>query len=69
MPKGGEIEPIYPLLGKALRAMRRGKGWSQERLGEYILQTRSSIANIETGKQRLGLADLLILLGALTEET
>lgn len=48
-------EPFYHDLGRKLAQLREGQGLSQARLGRMLnpqLQ-RASIANIETGKQRV----------------
>lgn len=51
----GEIEPFYAELGARIQILRDRRGLSQERLGRLLSPsvTRTSIANIEAGKQRL----------------
>lgn len=59
------VEPEYAVFGKILRKHRLGKKLSQEQLAALTDLTRTSIANIETGKQRVMLRDALILSGTL----
>jgi transcriptional regulator with XRE-family HTH domain len=49
------IEPFYVALGRRIFDLRVRKGWTQQQLGERLAppQGRASIANIETGKQRV----------------
>lgn len=44
-------EPFYAELGKRLRRARKMAGCSQARLANYVGMSRSSIANIESGRQ------------------
>jgi transcriptional regulator with XRE-family HTH domain len=44
---------LYHALGKAIAAKRRTKGMSQAALGTHVGLTRASIANIETGRQKV----------------
>jgi len=57
------IEPFYIDLGRRILDMRRKRGITQEKLGSLLdpPSTRASIANIETGKQRV-LAHTLVQL-------
>lgn len=48
-----EREPIYRLLGKAIRAKRRANDWHQEKLAGMLGISRATLASIETGRQRL----------------
>lgn len=48
-----EIEPIYQRMGAAVRELRLEAGWTQEDLACQIGLTRTSITNIEVGRQRL----------------
>ena len=57
------IEGIYPKLGRRIQQLRVGRHFTQEQLGAQLQPpvTRASIANIETGKQRLLVHTLLQL--------
>jgi DNA-binding XRE family transcriptional regulator len=57
------IEPFYVELGQRISEMRRLRGMSQEKVATALMPpaTRASIANIESGKQRV-LAHTLIQL-------
>src|SRR6266478_1869055 len=50
-----KIEPFYRELGRRIRERRMKKHLTQEKLGELLdpQVTRASIANIETGTQRV----------------
>lgn len=48
-----EIEPIYQRMGEVVRDLRHEAGWTQEDLACQIGLTRTSITNIEVGRQRL----------------
>jgi transcriptional regulator with XRE-family HTH domain len=58
-------EPFYSALGKRISEVRERRGLSQARLGEMLKPpvTRGSIANVESGKQRV-LAHTLVDLAA-----
>lgn len=49
------VEPVYPRLGQWLSTLRKRKQLSQQALAERLAPplTRASIANIESGRQRL----------------
>jgi transcriptional regulator with XRE-family HTH domain len=49
------IQPFYRELGRNIRERRTKKGMTQEELGQLLdpQVTRASIANIETGAQRV----------------
>ena len=55
------IEGIYPQLGRRIRQLRVGRQFTQEQLGARLEPpvTRASIANLESGKQRLLVHTLL----------
>ena len=57
------IEGIYPELGRRIQQLRVGRHFTQEQLGAQLQPpvTRASIANIESGKQRLLVHTLLQL--------
>jgi transcriptional regulator with XRE-family HTH domain len=60
-------EEFYVLLGNRVRTFRQQKGLTQEQLGSRLTptMTRASVANIETGKQRVLTHTLIQLSGAL----
>ena len=60
-------EEFYVLLGNRIRTFRQQTGLTQEQLGNRLTptMTRASVANIETGKQRVLAHTLLQLSGAL----
>lgn len=56
------IEPCYPQIGTAIRALRRHRGLSQQDLVEILgYQRVSSISDIEHGRARLQVHQLLAL--------
>jgi transcriptional regulator with XRE-family HTH domain len=57
------IEPFYIEVGQRIQDLRSQRGLTQEDLGRSLVPrvTRASIANIETGKQRM-LAHTLVQL-------
>lgn len=46
------LEQIYRTIGERIRTRRTELGFSQTQLGQKVSLTRSSIANIEAGRQR-----------------
>jgi transcriptional regulator with XRE-family HTH domain len=52
------IEPCYRQFGAKVEQMRTLLGWTQLDLSKRVGLTRGSIANIETGRQRVLLADV-----------
>lgn len=52
------IEPVYRLFGAKLEQLRTILGWNQQDLANKVMMSRVSIANIETGRQRILLADV-----------
>ncbi|AZN40402.1 helix-turn-helix transcriptional regulator [Paenibacillus albus] len=58
-------QTMYTILGQRIKLLREKTNWTQDTLGERVGLTRSSIANIESGKQKAPLptiyqiADLL----------
>jgi transcriptional regulator with XRE-family HTH domain len=62
------IEPFYKDLGVRIQQLRSAKKLSQEQLAQRLdpAMTRASIANIETGKQRV-LAHTLVQIAAVLE--
>jgi transcriptional regulator with XRE-family HTH domain len=53
-----KIESTYKAFGKAVYKYRNQANLSQKALAEIVGLTRSSIANIEAGKQRVLLHDI-----------
>lgn len=52
------IEPVYRLFGARVEQLRTLLGWNQLELSKKTGLSRGSIANIETGRQRILLADV-----------
>jgi len=50
-----DVEPLYTEFGKLLRQARREAGMSQEQLASRVDMKRTSISNMEAGRQRLPL--------------
>jgi transcriptional regulator with XRE-family HTH domain len=59
---------IYTELGRLVRQHRERHGMSQETLAQFIDLSRASVANIETGRQRIPLHHLYGLAEALKVE-
>lgn len=55
------VEQEYAIFGQVLKKNRLKKKYSQQKLAELSEIARVSIANIETGNQRVMLRDALIL--------
>ncbi|HUY46048.1 MAG TPA: helix-turn-helix transcriptional regulator [Streptosporangiaceae bacterium] len=53
MADGERITAAWRALGRQLHADRQARGLSQEQLSELIHYSRSSIANVETGRQKV----------------
>ncbi len=62
---GMRVEQEYAVFGRVLKKYRIKKKYSQEVLADLVELTRASIANIETGKQRVMLRDALALANVL----
>jgi excisionase family DNA binding protein len=52
------IEPVYRLFGARVQQLREVLGVSQEEFAKKVALTRTSITNIEAGKQRILLHDV-----------
>lgn len=61
----GVVEPIYCHIGHRTCEARLRMGLTQARLGELVGLTRTSIVNIELGRQRVMLHTVLVLAAAL----
>jgi ribosome-binding protein aMBF1 (putative translation factor) len=53
-----QCERPYVLFGEAVRDARHALKWNQQELADKMKMSRGSIANIETGRQRILLTDL-----------
>ena len=53
-----ECEPVYRMLGAAIQRTRDALGWTQDDLAQRVGLTRTSITNIEAGRQRVLLHDV-----------
>jgi ribosome-binding protein aMBF1 (putative translation factor) len=53
-----QCERPYVLFGEAVRDARHALKWNQQELADKMKISRGSIANIETGRQRILLTDL-----------
>ncbi len=60
-----DTEQIYVEIGKRVREARRNKHLTQERLAEIVSVTRTSITNIEKGRQKVLVHSLYNLAAAL----
>lgn len=52
-------EPIYERIGDRIRFFRKQSGWTQEELSRVVGFSRASIANMECGRQRIYIHDLI----------
>ncbi len=53
MADGEHVKAAWRALGRQLYTRRQARGLSQEQLAELIHYSRSSIANVETGRQKV----------------
>lgn len=53
-----QCEPVYVSFGEVVKMHRLKRGWTQTDLAEKIGLSRTSITNIEIGRQRVLLSDL-----------
>ncbi len=49
------IEPCYALIGVRIWELRKLRGWNQTELAQRMKCSRGSLANIETGRERIPL--------------
>lgn len=59
------IDALYAAVGDRIKSARRARGWNQTRLADAIGLRRSSITNVEAGRQRLAIHQLLAVSQAL----
>lgn len=52
------IEPCYRLFGAKVEQVRNVLGWTQNELAKKVGLTRTSITNIEAGRQRILMHDV-----------
>jgi transcriptional regulator with XRE-family HTH domain len=52
------IEPVYRSIGAKIEQLRTTLGWTQDDLAKKVGLARGSVANIETGRQRILLHDV-----------
>lgn len=60
-----EVDRFYAAVGSRVRRARAGRGMSQSVLAKQIGFTRSSVANLEAGRQRVALHLLVQIARAL----
>jgi transcriptional regulator with XRE-family HTH domain len=60
-----KVEPVYRSIGAIIRSKRRQLEWSQEKLAQHVRISRATLANIETGRQRILAHQLYIFAAAL----
>lgn len=53
-----QCEPVYVSFGEIVKSRRIALGLTQEQLGEIVGLSRTSVTNIEIGRQRILLSDL-----------
>lgn len=63
--KTPKVEAQYVKFGKAIRAARKAQKLSQEKVAKLVKCSRPSIVNIELGRQRTLLADVVVFAKAL----
>lgn len=62
------IENFYTHVGEKLRSVRMAAGFSQDVLAQRVGLTRSSIANLEAGRQRVALHLFVAICQALDKD-
>lgn len=61
-------QALYTIIGQRIRSFREKNEWTQDVLGEKVGLTRSSIANIELGKQKVPLGTVYLFAQILSIE-
>lgn len=56
-----QCEPVYVRLGAVIKERRLRLGLTQEQLADRLSLTRTSLSNIEIGRQRVLLSDLWVI--------
>jgi transcriptional regulator with XRE-family HTH domain len=59
------VDGFYAALGRRIRASRDGAGFTQDQLAGRVGVTRSSVANTETGRQKIPVHVLVAIADAL----
>jgi transcriptional regulator with XRE-family HTH domain len=59
------MEPVYDAFGATLRRMRRAAGVTQEQLAGRLQLNRTTVVNIEKGRQRVALHQIYDIADAL----
>lgn len=52
---------LYAAIGKAIKEIRQAQGMTQEEVARHISLTRTSLINIEAGRQHVQLHTLLLI--------
>lgn len=53
-----QCEPVYVSFGEIIKGLRLKRGWTQTDLANKVGLSRTSVTNIEIGRQRVLLSDL-----------
>jgi transcriptional regulator with XRE-family HTH domain len=60
----GRVERLYEQFGRRLRSLREEAGLTQDQVAERVNLKRTSITNIESGRQHIALHQLFLLAAA-----
>ena len=52
---------LYKIIGNRIKGCREKSNHTQQEIAEYLVLSRSSVANYESGKQRISIAELFSL--------
>lgn len=52
------VEPVYRMFGMKMEQLRTMLGFTQQEVAKRVGLTRTSVVNIEAGRQRILLADV-----------
>jgi transcriptional regulator with XRE-family HTH domain len=63
-----EVSPLYQAIGAAIKQARKELGLSQEDLAKIVQLTRTSITNLESGKQQVPLHTLYDIAAAIDHD-
>jgi transcriptional regulator with XRE-family HTH domain len=63
-----EVDEFYAVVGGRVRSLRTDAGMSQSMLAQHIGFTRSSVANLEAGRQKIALHLFVRIARALDRE-